>query len=178
MSISATPETPYLRIGESKYGKPALDPIAQPALSLDDGARPCLVALVGTARSNLTVGPPFEVAISPRDVLAPSHRLKLNADSPELQSLTRGWNESRRRTFQGLPPFSWEQGGAMQAGTDPDPGGVPCELFPGQPMAAPASRAVPPCISTGQLPDPELVVALVAETYERFNGIAEAVVAD
>jgi glutaminase len=45
-------------------------------------------------------------------------------------------------------------------------------------MAAPASRAVHPCISTGQLPDPQLVVALVAETHERFNGIAEGVVAD
>jgi predicted proteasome-type protease len=85
MTITATPETQYLQIGESKYGKPALDPIAQPALSLDDGARPCLVSPVGTARSNLTV----------------------------------------------VPPFSSEQGAAMQAGTDPDPGGVPSEQFRG-----------------------------------------------
>ena len=35
--ISAIPETPYLQIGESKYGKPALDHIVHPGLSLDDG---------------------------------------------------------------------------------------------------------------------------------------------
>lgn len=107
--ITATPETPYLQIGESKYGKPALDHIVHPGLSLDDGARVCLVSLVGTARSNLTVGPPYEVAICPRDQLAPSQRLKLEADSEELRALTRDWGDRFREAFYGLPRFPWEQ---------------------------------------------------------------------
>jgi putative proteasome-type protease len=107
--ITATPETPYLQIGESKYGKPALDHIVHPGLSLDDGARVCLVSLVGTARSNLTVGPPYEVAICPRDLLGPSQRLKLDADSEELRALTRDWGERFREAFYGLPLFPWEQ---------------------------------------------------------------------
>ena len=107
--ITATPETPYLQIGESKYGKPALDHIVHPGLSLDDGARVCLVSLVGTARSNLTVGPPYEVAICPRDLLTPSQRLKLEADSEELRALTRDWGERFREAFYGLPIFPWEQ---------------------------------------------------------------------
>ncbi len=107
-SIAATAETPYLQIGESKYGKPVLDRIAHPGLSLDHGARLCLVSLVGTARSNLSVGPPFEVAICPRDLLGPSHRLKLDADSPDLQALAEGWNEGLRRSFYSLPRSSWE----------------------------------------------------------------------
>jgi putative proteasome-type protease len=106
--ITATPETPYLQIGESKYGKPALDHIVHPGLSLDDGARVCLVSLVGTARSNLTVGPPYEVALCPRDLLAPSQRLKLEADSDELRALTRDWGERFREAFHGLPRFPWE----------------------------------------------------------------------
>jgi len=114
-AIMATPETPYLQIGESKYGKPALDHIAHPGLSLDDAARLCLVSLVGTARSNLTVGPPFEVAIYPRDGLALSHRLKLDADSPELSAITTGWQASIRQGFATLPRFAWEQGTAPTA---------------------------------------------------------------
>ncbi|MEY6434153.1 20S proteasome subunit A/B [Thioalkalicoccus limnaeus] len=109
-AIAATPETPCLQIGESKYGKPALDHIAHPGLSLADGARLCLVSLVGTARSNLTVGPPFEVALCPRDQLAPAQRLRLDEDSPELAVIRQSWNESLRQAFYALPHFSWEQG--------------------------------------------------------------------
>jgi putative proteasome-type protease len=106
--IAATPETPYLQIGESKFGKPVLDRFAQPDMSLEDGARLCLVSLDGTARSNLTVAPPFEVALYPKDALALSHRLKFKADTPELLELSHRWEESLARGFQALPHFVWE----------------------------------------------------------------------
>ena len=57
--ITASTETPYLQIGESKYGKPALDRIVNPALSLEDAGRLALVSLDATSRSNISVGPPF-----------------------------------------------------------------------------------------------------------------------
>lgn len=113
--ISATPETPYLQIGENKFGKPVLDRFANPDLSLEQGARLCLVSLDGTARSNLTVAPPFEVAIYPRDSLALSHRLKFAADSPELLALSRSWEQSLARGFQSLPRFDWEAPSAPAA---------------------------------------------------------------
>lgn len=106
--FGASPETPYLQIGENKYGKPALDRIARPELSLEDAARLCLVSLDGTSRSNVTVGPPFEVAIYPRDSLALSHRLKLPLDSPLLAELSQSWNAGLRRAFAQLPGFEWE----------------------------------------------------------------------
>jgi putative proteasome-type protease len=109
-AIAATPETPYLQIGESKFGKPVLDGLAHSAMSLDDAARLCLVSLESTARSNLTVAPPFELAIYPRDALALSHRLKLDESSPELQAIDRSWQESQRQAFAVLPRFVWEQG--------------------------------------------------------------------
>ena len=108
-AIAATPETPYLQIGESKFGKPELDRFARPGLSLNDGARLCLISLENTARANLTVAPPFEVAVCPRDQLALSNRLKLDADSPELRALTDSWEDSQRRAFAALPAFRWEQ---------------------------------------------------------------------
>lgn len=119
-SIAATPETPYLQIGESKYGKSILDQVVDPSLSLNDGARACLASLASTARSNLTVGPPYEVIICPRDALAPSQRLKIEEHSPELDQIVRGWSEGVRRAFFELPRFAWEvPETAAQPGDEP-----------------------------------------------------------
>ena len=80
-------------------------------MSLDDGARACLISLIGTATSNLTVASPFEVAICPRDQMTLSHRLKLDDESPELQAISHSWHDSLSRAFYALPRFNWEQGG-------------------------------------------------------------------
>jgi putative proteasome-type protease len=106
--FAASPETCYLQIGENKYGKPALDRIATPSLSLEDAARLCLVSLDATSRSNVTVGPPYEVAIYSKDGLSLSHRLKLAADHPALRALSSRWNQGIREAFDGLPRFDWE----------------------------------------------------------------------
>ncbi|TVQ85489.1 MAG: 20S proteasome subunit A/B [Chromatiaceae bacterium] len=106
--ISASPETPYLQIGENKYGKPALDRIVRPDMSLEEAARLCLVSLDATSRSNLTVGPPFELVIYPRDSLAIRQRLKLAQDDPLLTSISRSWNTGLRGAFAALPHFDWE----------------------------------------------------------------------
>jgi putative proteasome-type protease len=107
-AIAATPETPYLQIGESKFGKSSLDRFARSGLSLADGARLCLVSLESASRANLTVAPPYEVVLCPRDWMGPSHRLRLDDDDPDLVALTRSWDEGQRRAFEGLPQFSWE----------------------------------------------------------------------
>ena len=78
--ITSSPETPYLQIGESKYGKPALDRIVHPGLSLNQGARLALVSLDATTRSNITVGPPFELATYEKDSL--TMRLSAAASTP------------------------------------------------------------------------------------------------
>ena len=107
--IQAAEETPYFQIGESKYGKSVLDIIASPRMSLNDGARMCLASLVATTRANLTVAPPFEVAIYATNALALQQRLKLEADSTELQNMHHAWDSSMRLAFRSLPPFAWEQ---------------------------------------------------------------------
>ncbi|MFM7169957.1 MAG: 20S proteasome subunit A/B [Cyanobium sp.] len=108
-AIMATQETPFLQIGESKYGKPPLDYIAHPAMSLEDAARLCLVSQVVTRRSNLTVGPPFEVAMVPRDGLEVSRRMKLQKDSVLITRTMETWARSMQDTLARLPRFSWEE---------------------------------------------------------------------
>ena len=108
-AIMATQETPFLQIGESKYGKPPLDYIGHHGMSLEDAARLCLVSQVVTRRSNLTVGPPFEVAMVPRDGLEVSRRLKLQKDSVLITRSMETWARSMQDTLARLPRFSWEE---------------------------------------------------------------------
>jgi putative proteasome-type protease len=106
--ITSSPETPYLQIGESKYGKPALDRIVHPGLSLNQGARLALVSLDATTRSNITVGPPFELVTYQKDSLVLGCRCRFDADDKYLISLREAWNNGIKEAFQSLPKFSWE----------------------------------------------------------------------
>jgi putative proteasome-type protease len=108
-AVMATAETPFLQIGESKYGKPPLDYVGHPGLSLEDGARLCLVSQIITRRSNLTVGPPFEIALVPAGDLRVSRRMKLDKDAPEVIRAMEVWATTMRESVQRLPRFSWEQ---------------------------------------------------------------------
>lgn len=113
--ISASPETPYLQIGESKYGKPILDRIIRPHISLEEAARCALVSLDSTMKSNLTVGPPLDLAIIPRDALQVTHKLRLDLDTPYYAALKKSWGENLERIFrEKLPKFDWEPDPAQQ----------------------------------------------------------------
>ncbi|MGD8407252.1 MAG: proteasome-type protease [Thiohalophilus sp.] len=106
--ISASPETPFLQIGENKYGKPILDRIIGPTTSLEDAARCALVSLDSTMRSNISVGPPVELAIYQGNSLEEPHHITLTLNSPMFKSLQKRWNEGLKRSFNRLPRFDWE----------------------------------------------------------------------
>jgi putative proteasome-type protease len=108
-AIMATAETPFLQIGETKYGKPPLDYIGHPDLSLEDAARLCLVSEVVTRRSNLTVGPPFHTSMVRRDALKVERRVKLDKDGPEVVRTMEVWGRHMQEGLNKLPRFHWEQ---------------------------------------------------------------------
>jgi putative proteasome-type protease len=106
--ITATVQTPYLQIGELKYGKPILDRIINEELSLELAARCALVSMDSTIRSNATVGPPIELQIYAAGSMKFGKRLVLDEDNPYLGHLRRAWQEGLKGTFERLPrlPFS------------------------------------------------------------------------
>jgi putative proteasome-type protease len=106
--ISASPETPYLQIGENKYGKPILDRMITPATTLEDAGRCALVSLDSTIRSNISVGPPVELAMHTADEIEEPYHLKLTLNSPMYKSMQKQWNEGLARAFKRLPRFEWE----------------------------------------------------------------------
>lgn len=107
--ISASPESPYIQIGEVKYGKPILDRIIRPSVSLEDAARCALVSLDSTMKSNLTVGPPLDLAVLPRNALRITHKERFDLDTPFYASLKKSWGDLLVRSFQELPRFDWEK---------------------------------------------------------------------
>jgi putative proteasome-type protease len=106
--ISESDETPFLQIGESKYGKPILDRIITRQTSLEDAARCALVSMDSTIKSNATVGPPIEVLIYQRDTFNTEHYVKLDEDDPYLLDLRHAWNDALKNAFGTLPLFHWE----------------------------------------------------------------------
>jgi len=107
--IAASNETPYLQIGETKYGKPILDRIVRAGTTLEDAARCALVSIDSTMRANISVGPPIELAIYLKDSLVPGRQQTFDYSSPLFQQLQKRWSEGLRRAFDRLPRFNWEQ---------------------------------------------------------------------
>ena len=106
--IAASPETPYLQIGESKYGKPILDRIIRPETSLEDAARCALVSLDSTIRSNLSVGMPVDMALLRSGDLKISQKMRLEADTPLYAEIHDTWSRKLEAAVHSLPRFPWE----------------------------------------------------------------------
>ena len=105
--ITSSKGTPYLQIGESKYGKPILDRILSEDTSLDTAALCLLVSMDSTVRSNLTVGPPIEMLIYEAGSLNTSRHYVFDEDSDYLRELTRIWDEKLKEAFRQVPPIVW-----------------------------------------------------------------------
>ncbi len=107
--ITPPPQSPFLQIGESKYGKPILSRMIEPPLSLEDAARCALVSLDSTMKSNITVGPPIDLLLYRKDALQVDQRLSYDLTSPYYATLQRQWASGIRAAFDHLPRFDWER---------------------------------------------------------------------
>jgi len=105
--ITTSADTSYLQIGEDKYGKPILDRILSPSSSLETAAMCALVSMDSTTRSNLTVGPPIELTIYPKNSLQAGRYYRFDEESKYLRELKRAWDKSLKDAFRNLPPVAW-----------------------------------------------------------------------
>ena len=105
--ITTSKDTPYLQIGESKYGKPILDRILKPDINLETAALCGLVSMDSTMRSNLTVGPPIEVMVYETNSYVLNRHYRFNDDSEYLRDLKKSWDSNLKEAFNRLPPIAW-----------------------------------------------------------------------
>ena len=105
--IEASETTPFLQIGETKYGKPVLDRVLNYQTSLKDAAKLALVSLTSTANSNITVGPPFELASYQSGDFQLLGRCKFEGNGDFITALEKSWRDGLNRVFNQLPDFDW-----------------------------------------------------------------------
>jgi len=117
--IGASDETPYLQIGETKYGKPILDRLVHHSLSLGDAAKLALVSLDATIRSNITVGLPFDFVTYAADTFELASQVRIGADTAYYQHLREGWQRSFTEIFGRLEPFPNSSREATGSAIDP-----------------------------------------------------------
>jgi putative proteasome-type protease len=103
--IRTSDQTPFLQIGESKYGKPILDRIITSQTDLHTAALCSLISMDSTMRSNLTVGPPIDLQLYYSDSLMPGEYYHLKEDSEYLKTINSIWHERMVESFASLPPL-------------------------------------------------------------------------
>lgn len=106
--IQATPETPFLQIGETKYGKPILDRTLKFDTPLEACAKCALLSIDSTMKSNISVGPPISMMMYEKDSLAIRNKLYLRLGDPYLVKIRKWWEESVRNAFEHMPNVEWE----------------------------------------------------------------------
>lgn len=106
--ITTSRQTPYLQIGENKYGKPVLDRFLQIDTALAEAGRCCLISMDSTMRSNASVGAPIELLIYRADTLALDEYYSFQEDDAYMIQLRRLWHEKLQQGFATLPPISRE----------------------------------------------------------------------
>jgi putative proteasome-type protease len=101
--IQATEETPFLQIGETKYGKPILDRAFNFATGLREAAMCALLSMDSTMISNISVGSPVDLIVYERDRLRISHHCRFNESDPFWVDMRRAWSQALVDAFANLP---------------------------------------------------------------------------
>lgn len=101
--IEATSDTPYLQIGEHKYGKPILDRAVTSETTLSQALKLGLVSMDSTMRSNLGVGMPIDICTIPRDHIATDILHRIDRDDDYFADLRERWSAALRAAHQAIP---------------------------------------------------------------------------
>ncbi len=103
--IEATEDTPFLQIGEHKYGKPILDRVADARMRLGEAAKLALLSFDSTLRSNLSVGMPIDLLLYERDSLDVRRQSRIGQDDDYFKKLSTAWSEALRHAFTKIDEF-------------------------------------------------------------------------
>jgi putative proteasome-type protease len=107
--LSATEDSPFLQLGEYKYGRPILDRgIVYNQTSLNVAAKYALLSFDATMRSNVTVGPPIELLLYRRDSFHLDSYRRFKAADAELEVIHALWERSLRHAVEDLPDVHLE----------------------------------------------------------------------
>ncbi|OSP55270.1 proteasome-type protease [Pseudoruegeria sp. SK021] len=97
--IEATPDTPFLQIGEHKYGKPILDRVVTPKTTLSDAQKAVLLSMDSTLRSNLSVGMPLDLTVIKADACCVDEYRRIESGDEVFAEMSAAWSKALRDAF-------------------------------------------------------------------------------
>jgi len=106
--LRCTRLSPFLQIGESKYGRPILDRgIRFGETTLEQAVTYAIISLDSTMRSNVAVGPPIDLLVYANDDLAVKRYRRLEAGDSELGEIRSSWEQALRHAITRVPQIDF-----------------------------------------------------------------------
>lgn len=102
-AIECGPETPYLQIGENKYGKPILDRALSYDTDLKEAVKVALISFDSTLRSNLAVGLPLDLVIARSGETRADTLVRIDDSDPYFHDLSQRWSEALAHAREEIP---------------------------------------------------------------------------
>ena len=99
-------DTPYLQIGELKYGKPILESGLAFDTPLAEAVKLGLISFSTTMRSNVGVGAPFDVLTLRRDYFSGDQR-RIEEDDSYFADLHLRWTQAQAAARRAMPEPPW-----------------------------------------------------------------------
>ena len=116
--LQVSEDSPYLQIGECKYGRPILDRgIRFDRTTLEEAAKYALLSLDSTMKSNVTVGPPVDLLVYSTDELDITRHRRFMADDSDLAKIRLRWEQALRQAVARLPDLRFRS----RPGVGPQP---------------------------------------------------------
>lgn len=105
--IECQPDTPYLQIGEYKYGKPILDRALTHDSDLYEALKIGLISFDSTIRANLAVGLPLDLIVTRNGAAKSEIVHRIGSDDAYFSALSESWSQalSRARIEIPRPPY-------------------------------------------------------------------------
>jgi putative proteasome-type protease len=100
--------SPFLQIGEAKFGKPILDRIIKRSVNVNTAAHCALVSVDSSIRSNPSKTMKTELLIYKKDSYEIAHYLLLDETSDFFKNMSESWSKGLDQALENLPNFYWE----------------------------------------------------------------------
>ncbi len=104
--IRASDDIPFLQIGESKYGKFLLELGVEAHVGMQQAVKVALTSMMSTARANLSVGPPYDLALYRAGTFAVDE-FRIEGNAAFLQAALESWERHLLSAIKELPPLNF-----------------------------------------------------------------------
>ena len=106
--VEVSEDTPFVQIGETKYGKPILVRAYDPEMSFEEAVKLLMLSFDSTIKANLSVGLPLDLHLYEADSLRHGRQLRIEREDPFYNMLSEGWGDALRQAFDALPSYTFD----------------------------------------------------------------------